>query len=107
MGAVTADAGDGAAAGRCCHAAVYTNRWRYQHLVRTPPASLSPSLCCPLLSPMPRWKANAVLADRALAVYDAIPGLESNAITHLMSRQLGIARLPSGACAQQRLHHIW
>ncbi|HLZ21949.1 MAG TPA: DUF2851 family protein [Ktedonobacterales bacterium] len=50
---------------------------------------------------------DAELGERALEVYGALPGLQSNAITRLMSRQLGMARLPEGAGAQQGLHHIW
>lgn len=52
-------------------------------------------------------EGDVALCERAVAVYDALPGLQSNAITRLMSRQLGLARLPTGACAQQGLHHIW
>ena len=51
--------------------------------------------------------AEPALAGRALAIYAALPGLPSNAITRLMSRQLGMPRLPSGARAQQGLHHLW
>jgi hypothetical protein len=47
------------------------------------------------------------LAERARAIYAALPGLPSNAITRLMSRQLGMPRQPSGARAQQGLHHLW
>lgn len=47
------------------------------------------------------------LAARALAVYAALPGLPSNQITREMVRQLGLARQPAGARAQQGLHHIW
>jgi uncharacterized protein DUF2851 len=47
------------------------------------------------------------LATCALAVYAALPGLPSNQITREMVRQLGLARQPAGARAQQGLHHIW
>lgn len=47
------------------------------------------------------------LSRRAQAVYNALPGLPSNQITRLMARQLGLPRLPSGAVAQQGLHHVW
>ena len=47
------------------------------------------------------------LARRALGVYARTPGLPSNTITRLLTRQLGLPRLPSGAQAQQGLHHVW
>lgn len=47
------------------------------------------------------------LAALALAATEALPGLPSNQITREMARQLGLARLPSGALAQQGLHHLW
>lgn len=47
------------------------------------------------------------LQRQAVAIYDALPGLPSNQITREMCRQLGMQRLPSGAAAQQGLHHIW
>jgi hypothetical protein len=49
----------------------------------------------------------APLAPLALAVTEALPGLPSNQITREMARQLGLPRLPSGALAQQGLHHVW
>lgn len=52
-------------------------------------------------------EGDGALRGRALAVYDALPGLQSNAITRLMSRQLGMVRLPAGTSAQQGLHHLW
>ena len=51
--------------------------------------------------------AEPALASRARAIYAALPGLPSNAITRLMSQQLGLPRLPAGARAQQGLHHLW
>lgn len=51
--------------------------------------------------------AEPELTSRAHAAYAALPGLPSNAITRLMSRQLGMPRLPAGARAQQGLHHLW
>lgn len=51
--------------------------------------------------------AEPLLATRAWEVYLALPGLPSNQITRLMARQLGLARLPAGAAAQQGLHHLW
>ncbi|HEX8728820.1 MAG TPA: DUF2851 family protein [Ktedonobacterales bacterium] len=50
---------------------------------------------------------DATLAARASAVYLALPGLPSNTITRLMSRQIGLARLPAGAAAQLGLHDLW
>ncbi len=43
----------------------------------------------------------------AREVYAALPGLPSNQITRLMSRQLGLRRQPAGAMPQQGLHHLW
>lgn len=43
----------------------------------------------------------------ALEAVAALPGLPSNQITREMARQLGLARLPGGALAQQGLHHLW
>jgi hypothetical protein len=50
---------------------------------------------------------NAPLAERAEAVYLLHPGLPSNAITRMMTRQLLLEREPSGACRQQGLHSIY
>lgn len=47
------------------------------------------------------------LVEQARAVFTALPGLQSNTITRLMARQLGMPRLPSGAAAQLGLHHLW
>jgi hypothetical protein len=47
------------------------------------------------------------LARRVHAVYATLPGLPSNTITRLLTRQFGLARLPGGAQAQQGLHHVW
>jgi hypothetical protein len=47
------------------------------------------------------------LAARARELYAALPGLPANQITREMRRQLGLPRQPSGAAAQQGLHHIW
>lgn len=47
------------------------------------------------------------LARLARDAAEALPGLPSNQITREMRRQLGLARLPSGALAQQGLHHLW
>ena len=47
------------------------------------------------------------LATRAQALFLALPGLPSNQITRTMQRQIGLARAPAGACAQQGLQHVW
>ncbi|HET9111125.1 MAG TPA: DUF2851 family protein [Ktedonobacterales bacterium] len=49
----------------------------------------------------------SVLARLARSATEALPGLPSNQITREMRRQLGLSRLPSGALAQQGLHHLW
>ncbi len=51
--------------------------------------------------------AEPALANRARVIYAALPGLPSNATTRLMTAQLSMPRLPSGARAQQGLHHLW
>lgn len=50
---------------------------------------------------------DTALEARSRALYEVLPGPPSNAITRLMSRQLGLSRLPSGAASQQGLHHLW
>jgi len=50
---------------------------------------------------------DAALADRARSTYLALPGLPSNQITREMMRQFGLTRHPTGAAAQQGLHHLW
>lgn len=47
------------------------------------------------------------LAERARAVYAALPGLPANTLTRTMSRQLGLRQQPRGALAQQGLHEVW
>lgn len=49
----------------------------------------------------------SALARLARSATELLPGLPSNQITREMRRQLGLPRLPSGALAQQGLHHIW
>lgn len=44
---------------------------------------------------------------QALAIYGSLRGLPSNQITRLLTRQLGLARQPTGAATQQGLHHLW
>lgn len=61
----------------------------------------------PFASAAAALSGDETLGLRARSVYEAMPGLPSNAITRLMARQLGLARLPAGAAAQQGLHHIW
>lgn len=50
---------------------------------------------------------DALLAERAIALYQTYPGLSSNRITRAMSRQLLLAGEPVGACRQQGLHYIY
>jgi hypothetical protein len=50
---------------------------------------------------------NAALAECARAAYLELPGLPSNQVTREMMRQLGLAKGPTGAAAQQGLHHLW
>jgi hypothetical protein len=45
--------------------------------------------------------------DLLAATIEGFPGLPSNQITRVMAAQLGLARAPSGALAQQGLHHLW
>src|SRR5262249_6705668 len=48
---------------------------------------------------------DTALAERARAAYLALPGQPTSRITREMTRQLGLARHPSGAAAQQGLHY--
>lgn len=50
---------------------------------------------------------DTALAERARMAYLDLPGLPSNQITRELTRQLGLTRHPSGAAAQQGLHHLW
>lgn len=50
---------------------------------------------------------DTTLAEQARAAYLALPGLPSNQITREMARQLGLTSHPTGAAAQQGLHHLW
>jgi hypothetical protein len=50
---------------------------------------------------------DALLVERATAVYQTYPSLSSNRITRAMSRQLLLAQEPEGACRQQGLHSIY
>ncbi len=45
--------------------------------------------------------------DMTIATIEGFPGLPSNQITRVMAAQLGLARAPAGALAQQGLHHLW
>jgi hypothetical protein len=47
------------------------------------------------------------LAECALALYLAHPGLSSNRITRMMSQQLHLQGEPRGSCQQQGLHHMY
>jgi hypothetical protein len=50
---------------------------------------------------------DASLAERARVAYLESPGLPSNQITRAMALHLGLTIPPSGAAAQQGLHHLW
>lgn len=68
---------------------------------------MTANVVLPFAAALAVLEGDTALGERALAVYDVLPGLQSNTITRLMSRQIGLARLPAGAVAQQGLHHIW
>lgn len=68
---------------------------------------LTTNVVLPFARALATLEGDERLRVRALTVYDALSGLQSNAITRLMSRQLGLVRLPAGAAAQQGLQHIW
>jgi Protein of unknown function (DUF2851) len=70
-------------------------------------AILAANVVLPCAAAWALARDDAELAARAQAVYAALPGLPSNQITREMVRQLGLGRQPSGARAQQGLHHIW
>ncbi len=50
---------------------------------------------------------DVTLAERARAAHLESPGLPSNQITREMAFRLGLTILPTGAAAQQGLHHLW
>jgi Protein of unknown function (DUF2851) len=50
---------------------------------------------------------DSALSARARAAYLELPGLPSNQITRELMRQLGMRATPTGAVAQQGLHHLW
>ncbi len=68
---------------------------------------LAANVALPFASAYAALAGDAELAARAHAAYLAFSGLPSNQITREMVRQLGLPRLPSGAAAQQGLHHVW
>lgn len=68
---------------------------------------LAANVALPFAAAIARLDGDADLERRALAVYLALPGLPSNAITREMTRQLSLARQPPGAARQQGLHHLW
>ncbi|HEU5441707.1 MAG TPA: DUF2851 family protein [Ktedonobacterales bacterium] len=70
-------------------------------------AIVAANVALPFASGWAAWAGERELGERARAVFAALPGLPSNAITRLMARQFGLPRLPAGARAQQGLHHIW
>ena len=70
-------------------------------------AIVAANVVLPFASALAALAGDDDLCVRALAVFDALPGLPSNAITRLMARQHGMRRLPAGAAAQQGLQHIW
>lgn len=70
-------------------------------------AIVAANVVLPALAALGEMEGDDALAARARAVWCVLPGLPSNAITRLMARQLGLARLPAGAVAQQGLHELW
>ena len=61
----------------------------------------------PFAAALATQMGDAALAERARATYLESPALPSNQITREMTRQLGLTIPPSGAAAQQGLHHLW
>ena len=68
---------------------------------------IAANVVLPFASAVAALEGDTSLGARARAVYEVLPGLPSNAITRLMARQLGLARLPTGAAVQQGLQHVW
>lgn len=54
-----------------------------------------------------RESGDAARWEMMAAASEAFPGLPSNQITRLMMAQIGLKRAPTGALAQQGLHHVW
>ena len=65
------------------------------------------NVALPFAAAFATLRRDEALAGRALAVYEAWPGLPSNQIVREMAHTLGLARMPRGAVAQQGLHHLW
>lgn len=61
----------------------------------------------PFASAWGEHTGNSTLGAAARRVYATLPGLPSNQITRLMTRQIGMERMPQGAAAQQGLQQIW
>lgn len=68
---------------------------------------LTANVVLPFASAVGALSDDETLRLRARSAYDAMHGLPSNAITRLIARQFGLARLPAGAATQQGLQHIW
>lgn len=68
---------------------------------------LAANVVLPFAAALATVTGDAALECQAVAVFDALPGLPSNQITREMRRQLGLRKLPSGAAAQQGMHHVW
>lgn len=61
----------------------------------------------PFAMAMATLEQNAELLSHSYSLYTYHPGLTSNQITRMMSRQLYLEEQPRGACQQQGLHHIY
>lgn len=70
-------------------------------------AIVAANVVLPFAAGWAAWAGEREMGERVRAVFAALPGLPSNAITRLMARQLGLPRLPAGARSQQGLHHLW
>jgi hypothetical protein len=61
----------------------------------------------PFASAVALLEHDALLAERAQALYVMHPGLPSNRITRIMCTQLRLQEEPQGSCQQQGLHYIY
>jgi hypothetical protein len=92
-------------AGRALVAEVATPGKRIVSLGRARIVTINVAL--PYLLLDAREACDAARWERVVTAIEVFPGLASNQITRVMAAQIGLARAPAGALAQQGLQHVW
>jgi hypothetical protein len=92
-------------AGRALVAEVATPGKRIVSLGRARIVTINVAL--PYLLLDAREAGDAARWEQVVTAIEAFPGLPSNQITRVMAAQIGLARAPAGALAQQGLQHVW